>query len=475
MEGSMAMRTISWFSILFAAACNDAVACGVGTHDDGMGRCVPDDAGEPVADASTPDAGTPDAGPFDAGPPPLPGDVHVLDGIGDEGTDAAYAALDPIVEGGDVLGLGLVTYTSGGVLEAQSRVLRYLVEHHGVRALAIQSPWGQWSGLAETECADPAAALRERPFALWAAEEMVATLTWICEWNAEHPTDTIVLFAFDPQQPWDDGPALRAFFTSAAGADAEALSAGLASCAGASQTQAEFYAGRPIQMTADGHAACHAGLDAIDLWIDENEAAAIAASSAEEVAYARVRARAIRSFEDLYWHFDDATVVRGNDPDDVAANNAYGSGLADTFLGLRAIVATDRPAVILAHEVHVMRAAVAVAALGGSTNMGEHLATELGDDYVVIGTAARELAMNWPGVLQGFYPSFDEEPMIEQRLHELGATHALLDLRADAGGVRMLAPDEEVQLGPFGWMVLDDQMDALIYLERSEGIEALLW
>jgi hypothetical protein len=52
--------------------------------------------------------------PIGGGLPALPGDVHEIDGIGDEGRDETYAALNPVIAGARFVGLGETIHTSGG-------------------------------------------------------------------------------------------------------------------------------------------------------------------------------------------------------------------------------------------------------------------------------------------------------------------------------------------------------------------------
>ncbi|WP_280233859.1 erythromycin esterase family protein [Nocardia cyriacigeorgica] len=99
-----------------------------------------------------------------------------------------------------VVGLGESTRFSRQTYGVRERLFRALVREHGFRALAIQD--GARSGArlddyVRTGTGDPATALTDawRP---WRTAEMVATLEWIRDFNAEHPEDPVAVFGVNP-------------------------------------------------------------------------------------------------------------------------------------------------------------------------------------------------------------------------------------------------------------------------------------
>lgn len=427
----------------------------------------PRDAGPD--DAGAVDAGLEDAGPVDAGPPALPSDVFALDGIGEEGTAESYAAIDRVVGAARYVGIGESIHTSGGFHEANHALARHLVEALGFRAFAIELPWDGADEVARwvETCpdADPRPAMVAGHFGVWSSEEVAALLTYLCEWNGAHPDDPVVAFGFDIQQPWDDGPAIREFLRLAASAEADAFVADLDGCHGVNSVDRPDFHANPPPQTVETHARCLAGLDAVEAWLDENEADAIAATSEDGVWTVRLRLRGLRAWEHETYHSPDHP-----EPDPRLMYEARDRAMADTLRALHDRRAPEARTIVWAHNSHLSMAydRIEDSAYPGARSMGTVLAAEEGDGYVAIGLLAY-VTRHW----RFWDPAGGTEMLLqpvpgsaEERLHVLGRPYLFVDL-GPATGERVFAPDAPIQIN-FTPQVPAEQFGGLLFLDRSD-------
>src|SRR5829696_1191435 len=109
------------------------------------------------------------------------------------------APLGPRVRGAAVVGVG---GTTGGAHELSAlthRILRYLVEHHGIRALAIEDDWRIGRALDDhvrTGAGDPRAVLAGA-WPPWRTEEVVDVVHWTRTRNEAHPDDPVRIVGLD--------------------------------------------------------------------------------------------------------------------------------------------------------------------------------------------------------------------------------------------------------------------------------------
>lgn len=121
-------------------------------------------------------------------------------------TDAELAPLlDARVRAADVVAIGETVHGSSGMLRVQTRLIRYLVEKHGLRLLVWENP-----------------ALRSLELAHWVSSctsvktpapvdvlymptpSDAALLDWICDFNRTHTADPIVFRGMDVwDRPWE--------------------------------------------------------------------------------------------------------------------------------------------------------------------------------------------------------------------------------------------------------------------------------
>ncbi|MFH8748026.1 erythromycin esterase family protein [Streptomyces rimosus] len=127
----------------------------------------------------------------------------------DPGAPAAgLAPLDGLVRGARVVAVGASTRLSHELAAVSHRILRFLVERHGFRSLALEGDDAVRAGLdayVRTGAGDPRAMLAQaRPF--WRIEEIADAVEWMRAYNVAHPDDP-VRFAGAPEgQRVSQGP-----------------------------------------------------------------------------------------------------------------------------------------------------------------------------------------------------------------------------------------------------------------------------
>lgn len=121
-------------------------------------------------------------------------------------TDAELAALlDARVASADVIALGETVHGSSGFLRIQTRLIRYLVEKHGLRLIVWENPalrsleLSRWvSSCTKARTPAPIDVLympTKSDLALW---------DWICDFNLARPRDPIVFRGMDVwDRPWE--------------------------------------------------------------------------------------------------------------------------------------------------------------------------------------------------------------------------------------------------------------------------------
>jgi len=416
----------------------------------------------------------------DSGEPPVsrevaPG-IHRLDGLDLDLPVDDLAPLEGMLGDAQVVALGESIHFSGGYHEVRARMIPYMVETMGMRVVAFEGPWGAAEGSrpyverCEGELRDAMVGLY---FSVWQSPQTAHTLEWLCDWNTAHPDDPVSFFGFDIQQPWHDGPWLRRWLADVH-PEPEELLAGLEPCvAGGVDTEAAFWASDdglayaagsvPIPGLSERTGACVEGLGAVGAWLDDHEAEAAAARSADDVTLARV---ALVAIEAAHVEFAVGTA-------DVAGWDARDAGMADVFELLWQERAGGQRAVIWAHNAHIvangedLRGSVYPA---GWVDMGSILGDRLGENYAPIGFIASEVAWSWPG-MEGTGSARDGA--LERVLEELGEPWLLVDLPVASADGSVISPGEAYQAGhpARATFVPADHYRGLVYLQSSPEME----
>ena len=410
-----------------------------------------------------------DGGPIGPEPPETPTGVHVLAGFSPTLPTDDLAPLAEVIGDASFVGLGESVHTSSGYNRMKGRVIRYMVEELGFRAFAFESPWLEARATAEyvATCAGGSHQALQGLLLVWRDEHVGELLRWLCEYNAAHPTDSVIFFGIDIQEPWRSAPAVRAFVQAAAPAE-EARVEPLFECLGAGYVGPNFWLSEEaVAHAADPdearNATCMAGIADVEAWIDANATSLAAATSARALEEARLSLIALRAWQDQLF---------------VAWPAGYESrdrAMAEMLLRVRALDAPGRRTIVWAWNWHLALRYEdvhgfnddpdAVVRGQGARGTGTFLKEELGDDYVAIGLIAY-IARVAIGA-QPPVPTLDES--VELRLHELGFPYLFVDLRDELGD-DLLPPGETYQISQ-EWGDPYAQFHALIFLEYSAAME----
>ena len=105
-----------------------------------------------------------------------------------------------------VVGLGEATHGSHEFFTLKHRVFRYLVEHKGFRAFALEASWStglRLNDYVHTGQGDPRQIMREefRGAAPWQVEEYVELIAWMRAYNQRNPHDMVSFVGDDAAYP----------------------------------------------------------------------------------------------------------------------------------------------------------------------------------------------------------------------------------------------------------------------------------
>lgn len=133
----------------------------------------------------------------------------------------------------EVIGLGEITHGSQEDMALKAQLLRLLVEHHGLRLIALEANRAVGLRLqrfidADSQEVDVAAALRDSGiFSVYRCEALGALLLWLRDWNRSHQPAVRVV-GIDVQDPGRDAQAAMQALRRLEPAQAAALEAPLA-------------------------------------------------------------------------------------------------------------------------------------------------------------------------------------------------------------------------------------------------------
>jgi erythromycin esterase len=406
----------------------------------------------------------------------LPAGIYAVDGIDVDLPFYDLAPLGEMTADADVIALGETIHTSGGYYRAKERLIRYLVEEEGVRAVAIESPW-----VAADEVADYVGdgegavevAVVNGLFTVWAGEAMADLVEWLWSWNEANPSDPVVFFGFDIQQPWHDGEGLKEFVGDALPLEAATLDERIDRCNGADYGDAYEYYSDPSATAVDegDHVACLEVLDELALRFDDEEAALVAATSEEAMAYAWIHLVGLRSWEGEIYLYES---------DYVGSYAARDVGMADVFLRMWDLRAPGERVALWAHNWHIAaHTENMVASSVPATNMGGFLDDTLGDAYAPIGLLAYDISINWPGVMTGALNPPATDDNVAAMLHDLGHEYLLVDLEFPGTDEPFLIPGEPYRIGTAqsgaDTLIPAEHYRGLFYLDDSPAMVGLGW
>jgi len=428
-------------------------------------------AGSPSVQAGVPEPRQPQGRALSSHPSAVLPGIHEVDGLDVRLPYDDLAPLGDLVGGAAVVALGESVHTSGGYYQAKHRLFRYLVEELGFRAFAFESPWIDAelvTDYVETCEGDAVSSVTEGLFSVWASEEVLDLVTWMCGHNRAHPDDRVAFWGFDIQQPWGDGERLLSYVWQAIPDRADFVS-GVRRCNGVGYGSADEYSDDPSSQTVTDpdHLACLETLRSLDAYLIDHEAELAAQTSAEALAWVQINIIGLRAWEFMtyltQWSRPGVTEMRDR-------------AMADVFMAIRRLRNPGDRVAIWAHNFHIAYAGREAGGNWGNTRtMGSHLRAALGDDYFALGLVGFSVSINWPQVSVGEQPPPGNDLHVEYRLHhELGRDYLLVDLAFPGTDEPFLVPGDN-SLVSAGWLVPEDQFGALFYLDVSPMMNALRW
>lgn len=400
-----------------------------------------------------------------------PAAVWPLSGVEAELPVEELAPFAELVADAEVIGIGESVHTTGGELRMRARLIRFLVEQHGVRAIALENEWetterqiapfvGSCEGTAEE------AAMGINP--VWWDVSTPALFAWLCAFNQEHPDDPVRVTGFDIRQAWYDHPALTQYLEAVAPNEADVLSAGLSTCLGVGYAdQSAFFSDPTVRAYFSGatptpeaeHQACMAGAEAATSLLLAERDALITASDERAFERARLRVVGMRAFDLSIYHLSRGQLALANPPRDAA--------MADVLSTMRRIDFPDARTIVFAHDGHVLRRSDEV--LGGQwvgvKNLGTLVGEELGDAYFAVGQVSQTTHIDWEGGPSTLL--HDQETDLEYVLGDLGYDFALINTAAAWQVTPPLWPAGKAFDVGFDVLVPENHYDALIFHRES--------
>ncbi len=400
---------------------------------------------------------------------PLPDGVHEISGTDPVLPPTDLAPLDTIIGAAEIVALGESVHGSGGFSEAKHRLFRYLVEQHGFRVFAFESPWSGAELVADhvrDGAGTSASTVRDGLFGVWQCVEVVELIEWMRHYNLTHPDDPVSFFGFDVQQPAVDGAKLITFLEQVVH-DSEGLVTGVSACSGVGHAS--------WIMNETDHTLCIDALVEIETIFTDSPNQIIAASSAEDLEWAWINLLALRANEGLKWGYWTNDIE--------AAYALRDAGMAEVFKRIRNLRHRNEKTAIWAHNWHIAAATDEWqhnADMGAAPSMGTLLADELGDDYVAIALSARTTRFWWPWI-DSIAQVFVADDGVEFDLYRLGRGSLLVDLsNTDLFTIGEISgwmwPHYGADFVWYWWtidMVAADNFDALVLLDDSPAMTPL--
>ena len=387
-------------------------------------------------------------------------------------TAADLAPLREIIGEAHWVGLGESIHTTEGFSQAKFRIVRYMVEEMGFRALAFESGTG-WRDASKASqyvetCQGSVNNALDGLAMTWRGQSVADLLQWLCSYNQKHPADPVKFFSFDIQfQSEKDLTAIESGLKTVAPKSSKALMTGLSTCFGYGMdelTYKETLKTKGATTSDEDAQKCNAGLDRLDNFI----ALHINGTKRRAWKWLRVASVGVRGFENLVYQ-------KGRDqPRDLA--------MATQIDYIHELLAPRAKTIIWAHSTHLSQNGSAIQGASclpnltpwdGSPTMGEVFTRKHGSDYLPIALTGYEISAfdysqpnPWP---IAHLPLPAGPNSIELKLHDIGAQNWILDLNGD-----FLVQDQAYTVQDTGCqdaMIPSKQFRALISLEKVEAMQ----
>ncbi|WP_394830994.1 erythromycin esterase family protein [Pendulispora rubella] len=388
--------------------------------------------------------------------------IHRFAGIDPSLPTTDLQRLRVIVGATPVVGLGESVHASGGYHALQERLVKFMVQEMGFRVLTLET--ARWRAeplsayLASCQ-GDPTDVLVRSIYPAFTSTSMRNIVTWMCQWNTEHPQDPVRFTGFDMREPWADHIAVEAFLHEGMPADAEALYAGLSTCdaikAVSRKDYNDNYANLPYPK--ESLDSCHRGLDAIEAYWNENECDIVKRTSERALGLARIAHMAFRQWQSRKFYR----------PSSFESYQGRDTSMAYTIANQWKL--DGRPKTIVwAHNGHLQHTVYGPEGHDphGAVPMGAQLKKELGRDYMAIAMVGYEVGFLGAGP----DPEWDPPPVpgsVEAKLHAFGEPYLLVDLKRVSP--RFLEPGKEYVMST-SKDVPGNAFGAAFYFDRTEAM-----
>ena len=133
--------------------------------------------------------------------------------------------LDKMVKGAEVLAIGESGHGSKGYLETRTQLIKHFVKESGFRVIILEEGYLKSEALNEylNSCSQNShrtsdlRALVEKLNSIYANEEMLQTMDWLCSFNTQNPENPVSFHGMDIwETPWTDREVIRSVAQKAA-------------------------------------------------------------------------------------------------------------------------------------------------------------------------------------------------------------------------------------------------------------------
>lgn len=396
--------------------------------------------------------------------------------------DAPSKDLKPfgkLIGNAKVVGLGESAHYSLGYAKARARLIRYLIEEKGFRAIGYESIWTRarltndfihGEGTIEN-------GLVGLTFLTWRNDPTAELLEWIRDWNTQHPEDDVVLFGFDIQSGVEPANYLRERIQQLVDSgeltvsEQQAIIEGMANCPGAGFNSILEAIDDPVEgpiITAQvqlprlRHLLCLESMSNLsDQILDLLEE--------DLLTYTRAAIRTLEAYSGYLRFLKNPG--RGQ--------NERDAGMADVFEIFRNDLSMleGKKIVNVAHNVHNQKSSELINEGGDgivSISMGNWLDERLGAKYRPIGFFAQKVEVIFPG---NPYPTTwvaEGEDSLEKTIsnNSENSKRLIVDLNLATKRNSALRPGKDYEFGQFRLWAISQPIlhfDGLFYMDRSKA------
>lgn len=398
----------------------------------------------------------------------LPTGIYSFSGTAFDAPDYDLVDLGKVIGDVTVVGLGESWHGSEGFAQARARLIRYLVEHKGFRAVAFEGPWGPALATAryledgEGVLLDAVLGLS---FKVWKSKSTAALLEWLKEFNQLHPDDPVRFFGYDIQQGLWDGNYVRGALSTIA-PNETTLRDGTRSCAGAKYDTIEEVQADPEELEIynrhepfpeDRYLACTASLGQIAQYLSEHEQDALKVLTAAELDLLSLSVTTLRAYTEAVYLEGSTT-----GPEPVIVRDRV---MAEVFLRFRQRVGVQTKIVLWAHNFHIARNLEQIDDPNYYKTMGSWLGEALGSSYAPIGLIASSIDTCFPTRCTTI--PFDAAGSVEAQLRTLAEPFLLVDLLGQEVSGPFVSPTTPYTSGYDVPFTLPERYRGLVYLATS--------